>query len=407
MAKTETTVKGYVYTVTSPNGGTVTDATGVLNKAVDAGDQVTVTAPSDSLTCSDDDAVITKANFKPAALALRLLGGGDNLPAGYTRVYFLNSSGTQYIDTEVYNFESFILDYRSSGGSYWNNILGHIPTGCTRRFAATSGQYVAVFNPNQSYVRGSTTLNPKVRNKLEYSISMGGNFVLNGEIITLTYIDQNPKYDEQKVDLSAYLFACNLGTSLSYGYAEIYGCTMLDNAGTKVRDFLPALGPDGTPCMFDLVSKQAFRNAGSGQFIVGMTLAQARKLGKLPEGTILTISLPVGYDSDEGVVTALAQAQANGCVLTIQTYKSASAVSTFALRRVWVRRQQDENGNYVDAENTRWHVEWCVDVIGADPESLGYERFRSVEVAVEYWGLTPYVDPTAELETEPETEPEL
>jgi hypothetical protein len=50
----------------------------------------------------------------------------------------------------------------------------------------------------------------------------------------------------------------------------------------------------------------------------------------------------------------------------------------------------------VASDGTRWLVEWCVDVIGADPESLGYERYRSVDAAVAYWELTPYVDPNAE-----------
>ena len=167
-----------------------------------------------------------------------------------------------------------------------------------------------------------------------------------------------------------------------------------------MRDFIPALDPSGTPCMFDRVSKQAFRNAGSGQFIVGMTLTQARRLGKLPAGTTLTVSLPVGYDSDAGVVNALAKAQENGCVLTIRTYEAAgAAAATFALRRVWVRRVQDENGSYVAADGSRWMVDWCVDIIGADPETLGFERFRSVDAATEYWGLVPYEYPEDELST--------
>ena len=35
---------------------------------------------------------------------------------------------------------------------------------------------------------------------------------------------------------------------------------------------------------------------------------------------------------------------------------------------------------------------------GSEPDAHGYEPFRSVEAAVEYWGLTPYVDPEAEEE---------
>lgn len=190
----------------------------------------------------------------------------DDFPIDYTPVKYLHSTGKQYIDTEVYNFESFIIDYKNTGGSYWNNILGHVPSGYTRRFAATSGQYIAVFNPNQGFIRGSLDHNPYVRNVVEYSIAMEGKLVLNGEIISLDYIAQNPVYDTIEGDLSAYLFASNLGTSLSYGYAAIYGCKMIDNAGVIVRDFIPALDNTGTPCMFDIVTHKPFYNSGSGDF---------------------------------------------------------------------------------------------------------------------------------------------
>lgn len=180
-------------------------------------------------------------------------------------------------------------------------------------------------------------------------------------------------------------------------YGQIARAKIFDGKN-KIRDFVPAIDTDGTPCMFDLVSKQPFKNIGTGQFIAGCTLAQAAQLGrKLPStGGTLTVSLPEGYDSNEGVVNSLAQAEAKGWVLTIQTYAAQAAATTFALRRVWVRRQQDENGSYVAADGSRWQVDWCVDVIGADPEGLGYERFRSVDAAVGYWELVPYEYPTEE-----------
>ena len=189
------------------------------------------------------------------------------LPAGYRRLEYLNSNGNQYIDTQIYNFESFILDYKSTGGSYWNNILGYIPTGCTRRFAATSGQYVAVFHPDSYYIWANFDINSKVRNRLEYSLAAGRSYVVNGETYSgLSAVAVNTAYDVQDVDLSVYLFASNLGTSLSYGYAAIYSCTMRDNKGVKVRDFIPALDPTGAPCMFDLVSRKPFYNSGTGDF---------------------------------------------------------------------------------------------------------------------------------------------
>jgi len=171
------------------------------------------------------------------------------------------------------------------------------------------------------------------------------------------------------------------------------------SSGSKVvNDLIPAIAPTGEPCMYDKVTRKPFCNSGSGSFIVGMTLEQAQNLGKLPAGGgTLTVSLPSNYLEDEGVVNALETARTNGWTLTIQTYAVDTAM-TIDLLDVWVRKTQDENGSYVDAEGVRWQVEWCVDIVGADPEQEGYEMFRSVEAATEYWGLTPYVDPEAEEE---------
>ena len=173
----------------------------------------------------------------------------------------------------------------------------------------------------------------------------------------------------------------------------------VSNGQILATQLVPSVDEKGIPCMFDLVSKQPIYNSGTGQFIAGFTLAQAAQLGrKLPNtGGSLTLSLPEGFDMDERVVNSLAEAEAKGWVLTIQTYAAAeTAAATFALRRVWVRREQYEYGSYVAADGSRWLVEWCVDVIGADPASLGYERFRSVDAAVAYWELEPYIDPNAE-----------
>ena len=179
---------------------------------------------------------------------------------------------------------------------------------------------------------------------------------------------------------------------------DIYSC-ILTKSGKIERHFSPMLDSQGVPCLYDKITKKPFYNSGSGQFIVGMNMKQARKLGKLPAtgGGTLTVSLPSNYTEDEGVVNALATAQENGWVITIQTYEAeAGAASTFALRRVWVRKRTDEQGIYVDADGTRWQVEWCVDIVGADPEQEGYEPFRSLESAVDHWGLTAWVDPEQE-----------
>ncbi len=67
--KTLNTIAGNLYTVTSPNGCTVTDERGKLKKTVKAGDQLTIMAPGAELRVDDDEADIRASNFKAASAA--------------------------------------------------------------------------------------------------------------------------------------------------------------------------------------------------------------------------------------------------------------------------------------------------------------------------------------------------
>lgn len=131
-----------------------------------------------------------------------------------------------------------------------------------------------------------------------------------------------------------------------------------------------------------------------------MSLEQARKLANLPYGGgELKISLPSNYTEDAEFAKARRVAESKGWVIEIQTHEAeASEASTFSLRRIWVKRSQHEYGTYVAQDGTRWNVEWCVDIIGADPQERGYEMYRSVDAAVDYWGLSLWIDPEAETE---------
>lgn len=146
---------------------------------------------------------------------------------------------------------------------------------------------------------------------------------------------------------------------------------------------------------------------GTGGFTVGLTREQALALSRLPVRTYtLTISLPSSIVSgstvtDSEVNAALTTARANGWTINVQKYteEATAAASTFGFQRIWVRKTPDVNGTYVDADGARWQVDWCVTMYTPDdstPDQHGYELFRSVESACEYWELTPYIDPSWE-----------
>lgn len=399
------TIAGNYYTITSKSGCSVTDATGTLSMTVDAGGQLTVQAPSDKLVYDDEQAIVFKANFNHALAVAGLLGGGDKLPAGYTRLEFLKGTGKQYIITDYYQSSSTGAEISADcellgSGNVTVSACCLVPSdnGSPWAFGLYSSSGKANFSPfgkRDLYYGSIQVLNKRCLFKLkpnslwidgvEDTRDRYGNWSTSQLWYTarpLTLFG-TPKPDEGWAPEGHVIKAYRFTASVS---------------GKVERDFIPVLDPTGAPCMYDTVTRKAFKNAGSGQFIAGFTLQQAAQLGrKLPstDGN-LTISLPEGYDSNEGVVNSLAQAEAKGWVLTIQTYAAETAAATFAIRRVWVRKEQDENGSYVAADGSRWLVEHCIDVWGADPEALGYERFRSVEAAVEYWELVPYVDPNAE-----------
>ena len=68
-------------------------------------------------------------------------------------------------------------------------------------------------------------------------------------------------------------------------------------------------------------------------------------------------------------------------------------------KNIWVRKIYNENGCYIDKDNMKCDVDWCIEIYSPDnktPEDFGYEQFRSVDSALSYWELTPYIHPELE-----------
>ena len=401
------TIPGAWYTVATATTCEITDtATGTPLGSANAG-SYTFQAQGNLTTLSDDSALYSKSNFKsaPAALmALGLLGGGASTPAlppGYLAAEFLTAENTlislplvadtktktlrietmstALLPTTILHQEGNFNSGNSIGMGQWNT--GAYMVNCGSAGAAVS----PILTPGEYYTCW-LYITPQI---YSFGSSAGG------------------EREEANASLPAisdyYLFARGkeyLGTGW-YTRKKWWRASV---NGEMLFDLLPCITPEGVPGLYNKVDGAVYGNSlQSGVIIVGMTLSQARKLANLPAtGGSLTVSLPTGYDSDSLVMTALDTARANGWTLTIQTYTpeaEASSAATFSLRRIWVRRTADENGAYVAADGTRWHVDWCVDMLtpdGSSPDAYGYELFRSQEAAVAYWELTPYVDPESE-----------
>ena len=409
--KTINTIAGNVYCVTSKNGGTLTDSTGTLNETVEAGKQVHVTAPSDMLLIDDDEAILRPANFKRAPLMLGKQGGGSSAPEvapGYMLLAFNeNKNGRAYVDLGI-------TCSAITGAKYkvWSNSVKYgVLAGNMQTTADTNTFYpLIIYNRVVGInVKGSYyLLKDGTFSSSGVSLNTSNAYSANGETLEGHINWQNDgqirfrcaSFTESRLMPAAILASTRtlyLGIQGAIGYngyvGRIYNFSLSE--GTSIISAcVPAVSPSGKACFYDTVRNMELSNIGTEEFVAGFSLSQARHLGRLPAGSVMNVSLPVGWQDDEQVLSARFLAEVKGCVLTVVSEhgEDGEAASTFALRRLWVKRELDENGAYVDADNVRWRIDSCIDIIGANPEDLGYERYRSVEVAAEYWELTPVME---------------
>lgn len=398
--KTQDTIAGNYYGITSPNGCTVTDELGKLKKTVEAGDQLTVQAPGAKLIVDDDEAVIIKAPFNRAALALRMLGGGVKKDLELSFIALTKQIVTDFYVTSAAAPQgmhfAFRLDSRAAGA--WLNVLQWYKDEQWLKRVNLAGSKYGM--PDDKFVietrqngldEGSVNKFAVLGNVYEVNWLAGTrNVTINGELFTAKQWGDSASDTELNIPVS-------LGAT---GAQESFYFARYFYNNKKVIDLKPFLSAQGKPYFANLATNNKLGNDG---MIAGFTLQQACKLGKhLPaDGGSLTISLPTGYEQDAAVTESLDTARAKGWTLTIQTYtpEAEAASSTFGMRRVWVRRVQDEHGAYVDADGKRWSVDWCVDMVTPDdstPDAHGYELYRSTEAAVAYWELSAWVDPEEE-----------
>ena len=64
-----------------------------------------------------------------------------------------------------------------------------------------------------------------------------------------------------------YLF-CSIDTAIVYSWIKMYKCKIFDN-DILVRDFIPVLDREMRPAMYDSVTGKLFYNKGTGAFIIG------------------------------------------------------------------------------------------------------------------------------------------
>ena len=163
------------------------------------------------------------------------------LPAGYTRLDFIESDGTEYIDTGFKpnsNTRVIFEGYNNSTSSIW--IFGAWKAKNDKMFAAAALNTYNVCYGAEIWANATMPVGP-------ISIDMNKNaYTYNGVSGTLS---------EQtfSCDYTMYLFHINAAGAVSSGSfnGRIYSVKIYDN-GTLVRDFIPAMNASGEAGLYDL-----------------------------------------------------------------------------------------------------------------------------------------------------------
>lgn len=246
------------------------------------------------------------------------------LPSGYLPADFLRSTGSQWIDTGLGFNQDTRLELKcavlegsskypwaaSLAGSYKTSLKALTIAQKTEKgmpyvrfggqFTNTFAYYLPSFGPDII-----TTANDKTAHTLNNTVQRAWN---------------TANYWKCDAGDSLFLFKANGDTSENNvsKSLHIYSANISNN-GILQGNYIPALDETGTPCMFDTVTQTPFYNVGSDVFRVGMTVAQARQLNKLPAGGgTLYISLPMTvFDdyanvTDEGINNAIDTAKSAG-----------------------------------------------------------------------------------------------
>ena len=188
---------------------------------------------------------------------------GNELPAGYTQVEYLESSGTQYIDTGVIptNNTSYDLTYLTSffndDGALWgarDNVN-----------VATLGGYHGGKNGNlqqQGKFGSQTSVAVSYNKNILYKISVGQDgYYVNDELI---HVFTNEVFT---ASCSFCLFAIKSGGTIGWLFDSdrIFNCKIY-NSKILIRDYIPCFDLNNEFGLYDVVGGTFYTNAGTGAF---------------------------------------------------------------------------------------------------------------------------------------------
>jgi hypothetical protein len=181
-----------------------------------------------------------------------------------TKVNYIESTGTQYIDTGVKPSNSTKVDikfmYNSLNGFVYGSRTSSSGSDAHEFIINASGLVFPQFDGQHNEVSSSYN---KIGEEYILSNSQSGAYI-NGNLIksynTATFSSKH----------SMFLFGLNQNGTVEYRkfIGRLYYCKIY-NGDTLVRDFVPVIDGSNIACLYDKVEKKCYYNVGTGTFSYG------------------------------------------------------------------------------------------------------------------------------------------
>lgn len=181
-------------------------------------------------------------------------------PAYKRELAYLESSGTQWIDTGVTintATDEFEFVFQGIEKTVYKWFFGEHDNNA--RFGLGSGD--GTNKRNVAY--GKTTY--KVTDEQVYDTMHRFNADSSGVFLDDVKIASHSTFSSTS---TLYLFNLNLNNVAYMSGVRVWSCKHKRN-GVLIRDFIPVLDWNDRPCMYDKVSGEFFYNAGTGEFLAG------------------------------------------------------------------------------------------------------------------------------------------
>ena len=189
-----------------------------------------------------------------------------SLPKGFKRLEYIQSSGTQYVDTlfkPKWNTR-VVMDVQMATYSAIRMPFGYRNANSTTASQAFLVAQTGMGTFRTDYFGTSASLTIDGTTNQRLTIDKDANVLtINGKSVSNTAVSSG----ESSYNMLLFTYS-NSGSAGSMSTMTLYSCQIYDN-GTLVRDYIPCQNASGVIGLWDAVNEVFYGNAGTGTFTAG------------------------------------------------------------------------------------------------------------------------------------------